>query len=93
MASAEQARHLNDRGVEDVEDELRCDADREHEQRDGHNYERLASPEIGKSAATLCQRTAEERLHRMRKHDGRDEKTDHRNGRERSGDGEGTFED
>ena len=92
-ASAEQSRHLNDRGVDDVEDELRHDADREHEQRDGHNHERLGSPEIGKPAATLRQRTAEERLHRARKHDCCDEKTDHGNGRERSGDGEGTFED
>ena len=93
LTSAQQSCHLNDGCVEDVEDELRREANGEHEQRDGHNHERLGSPEIGKPAATLRQRTAEERLHRTRKHDCCDEKTDHGNGRERSGDGEGTFED
>ncbi len=93
IPSGKQARHLNDGGVEDVENELRRDADREHEERDRNNDELLASQKIGKDAATIGERTAEERLHRAHKHDGRDEKTDDSNGRERSGDGERTFED
>ena len=44
--SAEQARHFRDGCVEDVEDELRRDADGEHEQRDRNNDEFFASPKI-----------------------------------------------
>ena len=41
--------------IEDVEDELRRDADDEHEERDGNDDEFLASQKIGESPATLGQ--------------------------------------
>ena len=46
-SSGKQSRHLNDGCVEDVEDELRRDADGEHEQGDGNDDPFLAALEIG----------------------------------------------
>src|SRR4029453_10209661 len=56
-SSAKQSRHLNDGAVEDIEDELRRDADCEHEQCDGNNDELFAPQEIGERPATVGQRT------------------------------------
>src|SRR5437899_9657393 len=75
-SSGKKSRHLNDGCVENVEDELRRDADGEHEQRDRNDDPLLASPQIRKPAATFRERTAEERLHRAHKHDCCDQKTD-----------------
>src|SRR4030095_2151990 len=91
-SSGKQTRHLSDGGVEDVEDELRRDADREHEQCDGNDDELFASQKIGERAATLGQGTAEERLHGARKRNRRDEQTNYCDRSKRSGDGKGTFE-
>ena len=88
MTLAEQSRHLNDGGVEDVENKLRRDPDGEHEQRDGNNDPFLAAPEIGKGVTTLRQRTAEERLHHAHEDDGGNEKADYGDGCERRGDRE-----
>ena len=83
MISAKQPRHLNDCRVENVEDELRRDAYREHEQRYGNHDKFFPSQKIGERAATFCERSAEQRLHRSHKNDGGDEKADHGDGRER----------
>src|SRR4029450_10335844 len=80
--SAKQPRHVNDRRVEDTEDELWRDANGEHEQCYGNNDELFPPQKIGERAATFCERSAEERLHRSHENDGCDEKTDHANGRE-----------
>src|SRR5438874_2271116 len=87
-SSGKEARHFNDGGVENVEDELRRDADCEHEQSDRNDDELFASQKIGERAATLGQGTAEERLHCARKCDRRDEQTNYCDSRERSGDSE-----
>lgn len=80
-----QSRHLNYGGVEDVEDELRGDADGEHKDGDGHDDEFFALQKIGQRAATLSQWSAKEGLHDAHKNDGRHEKPDHRHSRERGG--------
>src|SRR6476646_3683429 len=81
--STKQPRHLNERRIENVEDELRCDADGEHEQCYGNHHEFLSSQKIWKRAAIFCERSAEESLHGSYKNDGGDEKAYHGNGRER----------
>src|SRR3954471_10836288 len=91
--SAKQPRHVNHRRIEDVEDELRCDADREHEQCYGNHDEFFSSQKIGKRAATFCERSAEESLHGSYKNDGGDEKAYHGNSRERRRHPERRFED
>ena len=61
MPSGKQARHVGDGCIEDVEDELRRDADGKHEQSDRNDDEFLASQKVRKRSATLSERTAEER--------------------------------
>ena len=92
MISAKQLRHVNDRRIENVEDELRCDADGEHEQCYGNHHEFLSSQKIWKRAAIFCERSAEESLHGSYKNDGGDEKAYHGNGRERRRHRERRFE-
>src|SRR5262245_37790174 len=79
--SAKHPRHVNDCRVEDTEDELWRDANGEHEEcyRDYDDF--FASQKIGERAATLCEWSAEERLHRSHKNDRCDEKANHGNGR------------
>lgn len=84
ISSGKHPRHLRDGCVENVEDELRRDADGEHEQGHRNNDEFLASQKIGKRPATLSQGTAEERLHGARKCDRRDEQTNYCNAGEPS---------
>ena len=73
---------MNDGRVENVEDELRRDADGEHEQCH-RNYEKFfPSQKIGECAATFCEWSAEERLHCPHKNDGCEEEADYGNGRE-----------
>ena len=74
--SAKQPRHLNDRCVEDVEHELRYDADGKHEQCYGNHDKFFPSQKIRKCAAIFCKRSAKQRLHRSHKNDGCDEKAD-----------------
>src|SRR5712691_10759932 len=81
-SSGKQSRHVNDGGVEDVEDELRGDADGEHEQSYWNNDELFASPKIDKCSAAFGERAAEEGLHGARERDGGHEQTDYRDGRE-----------
>ena len=83
MISAKQPRHLNDGRIENVEDELRHDADGEHEQCHRNHDKFFPSQKIGECAAIFCKRSAKQRLHRSHKNDGCDEKADHGNGRER----------
>jgi len=80
--SAKQPRHVNDCRVENTEDELWRDANNEHEQcyRDYDDF--FSSQKIGERAATLCEWSAEERLHRSHENNGCEEKTDHRYSRE-----------
>src|SRR5262249_25631249 len=80
--SAKQSRHLNDGCVENVKDELRRDANGEHEQSHGNHDEFFPAQKIGEHAATFCEWPAEKRLHRSHKNDGCDEKADHGDGRE-----------
>ncbi len=58
--SREQPRHLNDGCVENVEQELRCNADGKHEQCHRDNHELFASQKIGKSGTTFCEWSAKE---------------------------------
>src|SRR6516225_4907211 len=82
--SAKQPRHMNNGGIENVENELWRDADGEHEQRH-RNYDKFfATQKIGERAATFRQSSTEKRLHRSHKNDRCHEKADHGNGRERS---------
>src|SRR6266550_2283278 len=84
---AEQPRHLNDGCVENVENELRRNPDREHQQRDGDDDELLAADEIGETAATFGERPAEERLHRTHESHSSEKETDHGGGGEGSSGG------
>src|SRR6266446_10416764 len=77
VPSRKQPRHVNDGCVEDVEDELRIDADGEHQERDGNDDELLAPNEIGETATTFDKWTAEKRLHRAHESHGREKKTQH----------------
>src|SRR6266496_3555849 len=83
IESCKQSRHLNDRCVENVENELRCDADGEHQQCYRSNDEFFASQKIRKRAATVCERPTEEGLHGAYEDNGRHEKTDDSDGRKR----------
>src|SRR3982074_3569101 len=80
--SRKQASHLHHGRVEYVEDELRRDTEREHQQRDGNDDPFLIAQKIGKSAATFREWTAEERLHRAHEDDGGDEKAERGDGGE-----------
>ena len=71
---------MNDGRIENVEHELRHDADGEHEQCHGNHDKFFPSQKIGERAAIFCERSAKERLHRSHKNDGCDEKADHSNG-------------
>src|SRR5260370_36406114 len=77
VPSHKQPRHVNDGCVEDVEDELRIDADGEHQERDGNDDELLAPNEIGETATTCDKWTAENRLHRAHENHCREKKTQH----------------
>ena len=92
MISAKQPRHLNDGRIENVEDELWRDADGEHEQRYGNHDKFFPSQKVGERAATFCQRSAEESLHRSEENDGCNEKADDGDGRERRRHRERSFE-
>ena len=85
---AEQSRHLNDGGVEDIEDELRIDADREHQQRGRDDDEFFVADEVGETAATFGERPAEEGLHHAHESHGREKQAEDCNRSKRSGDGE-----
>src|ERR1051325_7079301 len=80
--SAKQPRHVNDCRVENTEDELWRDANGEHEQCYRDYEDLFASQKVGERTATLCEWSAEKRLHRSHENDGCEEKTDHRNSRE-----------
>ena len=82
MTLAEQSRHLNDGCVENVEYKLRRDANGEHEQRDRNDRDLFPRQKIRKSAAILCQRPTEERLHRAHESHGREKETDYGDGGE-----------
>ena len=71
---------MNDGRIENVEDELRHDADDEHEKCHRNHDKFFPSQKIGERAATLCEWSAEERLHRSHKNDRCDEKAEHSNG-------------
>src|SRR5439155_11236322 len=90
--SGKQSRHLDDSCIENVEDELRGDADDEHEQCHRNDDELFASQEIGERAATFGQGTAEERLHGARKCNRRDEQANYCDSGERSRHRERAFE-
>src|SRR5437763_5876696 len=92
-SSRKQPRHLHNGGVENVEKELRDNADGEHEQCDRNYQPLLVRPELGKSDTGFDERAAEERLHRTHEDNGSEEETENRHSGERSGHGEGTFED
>ena len=81
-ALGEQARHVNGSCVEDVENKLRRNPDREHQKRDRDDDKLLASDEIGETAATFGERAAEERLHRTHESDGGEKQTEHCDGGE-----------
>src|SRR6266581_217219 len=83
IESCKQSRHLNDCCFENVENELRRDADGEHQQCHRSDDKFFASQKIRKRAATVCERPTEERLHGAHEDDGCDEKPDHSNGRKR----------
>src|SRR5262249_54050947 len=85
--SAKQSRHLGDGCVENVEDELRCETDREHEQCHRNDRNLFSRQKIGKITATLCQRSAEEHLHRLRENDCRRKQANYCNRREGCSDG------
>src|SRR5256885_8748317 len=91
--SRKQPRHLHHGGVENVEKELRHNADGEHEQCDRNYHPLFVRSEIGKSDTGFNKRPAEERLHRAHEDDGGEKETEHRHRSKRSGHGEGTFED
>ena len=93
MTLAEQSRHLNDGCVENVEYELRCDANGEHEQRDRNDRDLFPRQKIRKGAAILCQRPTEKRLHRAHENDRCNKQADHRKSREGCSNGKRTFED
>src|SRR5260370_37290111 len=92
VPSRKQPRHVNDGCVEDVEDELRIDADGEHQERDGNADELLAPNEIGETATTFDNWTAEKRLHRAHERHGRENKTHHGDSCKRSSNCERAFE-
>ena len=75
---------MNDGRIENVEYELRRDADGEHEQCDRNDDKLFPSQKIGERAATFCEWSAEEGLHHSHKNDGCDEEADHSDGREPS---------
>ncbi len=74
---------MNDGRIENVEQELRRDADGEHEQCDRNHDKFFPLQKIGERAATFCKWSAKQRLHRSHKNDRGDEKADHGNGRKR----------
>src|SRR5262245_66249399 len=92
MISTEQPRHMNDGRIENVEDELRKDADGEHEQCYRNHDKFLASQKIRERAAGFCEWSAKEALHRSHKNDGCHEEADHGKGRERRRHRERAFE-
>src|SRR5260370_12015981 len=75
LPSRKQPRHVNDGCVEDVEDELRIDADGEHQERDRNDDELLAPNEIGETATTFAKWTPEKRLHRTHESHAPEKKT------------------
>src|SRR2546430_3127486 len=91
--SRKQSRHLHHGGVENVEKELRDNADGEHEQCDWNYHPLLVRCEIGKSDTGFNERPAEERLHHAHQDDGGEKETEHRHRSKRGGNGEGTLED
>ena len=74
---------MNDGRIENVEDELRCHAYCKHEQCYGDDDKFFPSQKIGERAATFCEWSTEQRLHRSHENDGCDEKADHGNSSER----------
>ena len=91
--SGKQPSHLHHGGVEKVEKELGRDADDEHQKCDRNYHPLLVRPELGKSDTGFDERAAEERLHHAHEDNGSEEETENRHRGERSGHGEGTFED
>src|SRR5437868_11789624 len=91
--SSKQPCHLYHSGVENVEEELGCDADGEHKKCDRNYYPLLVRPELGKSHIGFAERAAEERLHHAYENNGGEEETGNRHRGERSGHGEGPFKD
>src|SRR5436190_14477421 len=90
--SGKQVRHLDDGAVENVEEELRRDADGEHQQRHGNDDEFLATEEIGKRATVFRERTAKEHLHGAQKSDGSEEQAQDSNRRRNHREAERAFE-
>ena len=78
--SGEEPRHLDDGAVEDVERELRCDPEGEHEQGHGNDDELFASKKIRKAIATFSQGTAEEHLNRAQESHGGEEQAEEGHG-------------
>jgi len=74
---------MNDGRIENVEHELRHDADGEHEQCYGNHDKFFPSQKVGERAATFCEWSAEERLHRSHENDGCHQKANYGDGRER----------
>ena len=91
-SSGKQPRHLNNRGVKNIEEKLGGDADREHEKRDGNNRPFFVRAEIGENGAGSRKRTAEKGLHCAHKNDGGEKETNNGDCGIASNDGEGTFE-
>ena len=90
--TAKQPRHMNNGGIENVENELWRDANGKHEQCHGNYDKFFAAQKIGERGATFRQSSTEERLHRSHKNDRCHQKADDSNGRERGRHRERAFE-
>src|SRR5437763_533462 len=90
-SSGKQPCHVHNSGVKNVEEELRGDANREHEKCDGNNRPFFVRAEIEEGRAGPRKRTAEERLHSAHKDNGGEKETKHRDGGIAGSNGKGTF--